>query len=117
MLNKNFASLEPPNRVPGGISVASVAPHRANHGGSAWSLPGRNPMERQPQDGSLTSPAPIAEMPSRTNGAKLACESDDARITGGTRSLSRRVLGLNVTAVQRKTPAARKLTPLPTQVA
>jgi hypothetical protein len=94
-----------------------MAPHRANHGGSAWSLPSRHPVELQPQDGSLTNPARIAEMPARINGAKLECESDDSRMTGGTRSLTRRVLGLNVTAGRRKTSASSKQAPLPAQVA
>jgi hypothetical protein len=55
-------------------------------------------------------------MPVRPGSWKLACESDDARITGTTRSLSRRVLGLNnVAADQRKNPLATSA--LPAQVA
>jgi hypothetical protein len=94
----------------------AAEPHRANHGGSAWSLPSRRSIDLQPQDGSLTNPPRVAEMPARTNGGKLAGESEDSRMTGGTRSLSRRVLGLNdVAAERRKTPQGR--TTLPTQVA
>jgi hypothetical protein len=117
MQNRNPALLAAPSRVANGGPPASIAPNHDNHGGSAWSLPSRERVERQPQDGSLTNPARIAEMPSRNNGAKLECESDDSSITGGTRSLTRRVLGLNVTAVRRKTSASSKQAPLPAQVA
>jgi hypothetical protein len=94
------------------VSAGSGAPHRVNHGSSAWSLPSRRPSDLQPQDGSLTNPARIAELPARGSGVKIAGESEDSRITGGTRSLMRRVLGLNnVTAEARKMAPARNSVP------
>jgi hypothetical protein len=74
------------------------AAHRVVHGGSAWSLPrGLNAL-RQPQDGAPAN-APHVLTPSQRN---ILSEPDDAGMTGGTRSLNRRVLGLNVTAAPRK---------------
>jgi len=120
MQDRNLAPLAASSRVQSGALPATVEARRANHGGSAWSLPSRSRQsaELQPQDGSLANPARIATMPSRNNGAKLDCESEDARITGGTRSLSRRVLGLNdVNTADRKATMSRRQTPLPSQVA
>jgi hypothetical protein len=49
--------------------------------------------------------------------ASLSNEPEDARLTGGTRSLTRRVLGLNVITEERKSALSMKtLTPV-TQVA
>jgi hypothetical protein len=75
---------------------------RVVHGGSAWSLPrGLNGM-RQPQDGaSPTAAAPSLLTTTQRHGHMLL-EPEDARITGGTRSLTRRLLGLNVTDAPRK---------------
>jgi hypothetical protein len=67
---------------------------RLSHGGSAWSLPRGTSSLRQPQDG-----ASLAGMLSQL-------EPEDAGMTGGTRSLSRRLMGLNVTAAPRKRAAA-----------
>ncbi len=83
---------------------------RMAHGGSAWSLPrGLNGL-RQPQDGasptlatiSADTASPLAALKPRNN----PFEAEDAGMTGGTRSLSRRLMGLNVTAAPRK-PATR----------
>jgi hypothetical protein len=38
--------------------------------------------------------------------SNLLNEPEDARLTGGTRSLTRRLLGLNIMTVSRKTAAA-----------
>ncbi len=115
MQNRNSA---PSERLPLrqlGIPESTAA-RRANHGGSGWSLPSRLSACLQPQDGSQAAAPRVARMPVRPGSWKLACESDDARITGTTRSLSRRVLGLNnVAADQRKNPLATSA--LPAQVA
>jgi hypothetical protein len=74
---------------------------RMVHGGSAWSLPrGLNGL-RQPQDG---APTAVAVPPLERKRAVLL-EPEDAGMTGGTRSLTRRLLGLNVADGPRR-PAA-----------
>ncbi len=67
---------------------------RMSHGGSAWSLPRGTNVLRQPQDGASMA------------GMSSLLEPEDTGITGGTRSLSRRLLGLNVTAAPRKPSAS-----------
>jgi hypothetical protein len=95
MKNPNLTRLATPSRsqAPG----SELEPHRVNHGGSPWSIPARHPATTQPQNGALRRPkrATVAASP-------LDCEPEDARLTGGTRSLSRRVLGLNVVLTGRR---------------
>ena len=74
---------------------------RIAHGGGAWSLPDAETRTRQPQDGAHTGTAEDAD---RRTERLPGREPADARMTGGTRSLMRRVMGLNVTAQ----PATRK---------
>ena len=75
--------------------------------GAAWrtrrraSLASDHQDLRQPQDGAPQKPI-IAMMPGRQYGS-LTAEPEDARLTGGTRSLMRRVLGLNVLQNLRRT--------------
>lgn len=77
--------------------VETMSWRRSGHGSSA--VPQRPQMMifRQPQDG---APEPssrrVATLPSAH--PSLSGEPEDARLTGGTRSLMRRVLGLNVAA-------------------
>ncbi len=78
------------------------AARRMGHGGSAWSLPRGLNVLRQPQDGAPSATAGVLS-PTQRN---VLSEPDDAGITGGTRSLTRRVLGLNVTAAPRKAAGA-----------
>lgn len=69
---------------------------RAMHGGTAWasSTPGENKLY-QPQDGAATPRSRVKEMASRL--LKFSAgEPEDARLTGGTRSLMRRLSGLNL---------------------
>jgi hypothetical protein len=61
----------------------------------------------QPQDGAAESPARINFLQASLH-VSLASEPEDARMTGGTRSLTRRVLGLNVTAEERKSALPMK---------
>jgi hypothetical protein len=83
-----------------------MASRKPNQGNSAWSLPSGKTL-KQPQDGAPTgiSAAARALLTSLRQANPLA-EPEDATLTGGTRSLTRRLLGLNVTSAQRKTPLA-----------
>ena len=57
---------------------------------------------RQPQDGALDLPTRVASISSKLQPA-LPMEPEDARLTGLTRSLYRRVMGLNVMNVTEAT--------------
>ncbi|MDE1154897.1 MAG: hypothetical protein PW735_04105 [Acidobacteriaceae bacterium] len=80
------------------ISTASTEARRVSHGGMAFTIP---PHPRQPQDGSA---APVSEdtqkqrfpLSSSYANTPLAGEPEDAQLTGSTRSLFRRAMGLNV---------------------
>ncbi|HEY5330021.1 MAG TPA: hypothetical protein VIJ79_09070 [Acidobacteriaceae bacterium] len=96
---------------------------RVGHGSTAWSVPSAETALCQPQDGASDprkrglERADVQEIGPRA--LRLASEPEDARLTGGTRSLSRRLMGLNVTAkLEPRKPAAvaRALSPR-TQVA
>ena len=66
---------------------------RSVHGGSAWTATANADLH-QPQDGAQEAGTLLT---ARTR--MSAREPEDARLTGGTRSLMRRVMGLNVTAL------------------
>jgi hypothetical protein len=87
----------------GEASVMPVMATRNGHGGLAWSLPMGDKSMRQPQDGAPEKHSRVARMSSYLNGCLLN-EPEDARMTGGTRSLTRRLLGLNVMSKRRKSP-------------
>jgi hypothetical protein len=110
MKNPNLTRLATPSRsqAPG----SELEPHRVNHGGSPWSIPARYPATSQPQNGALRRPPRPTVLTS-----PLDCEPEDARLTGGTRSLSRRVLGLNVMLTGRRSVVAVQLQPPAVQVA
>jgi hypothetical protein len=72
--------------------------------GSAWSVPFSTKKLNQPQDGSVDRRRRLAMINSHIH-TNLLNEPEDARMTGGTRSLTRRLLGLNIMS-KRKTPAA-----------
>lgn len=80
-----------------------MAAPRGGHGGGAWSLPFAEPMMFQPQDGAVDTRTRLATIKSHQH-SDLLQEPEDARLTGGTRSLNRRLLGLNIAAKIRKTP-------------
>ena len=66
----------------------------------------------QPQDGAaMRALAAELSVPSLRNAFGRFREPEDARLTGGTRSLGRRLLGLNV--IDRIKPAAREITTAP----
>lgn len=73
---------------------------RAGHGGVAWTASANADSMHQPQDGAQENGTLYTAMSRLANR-----EPEDARLTGGTRSLMRRVMGLNVTT------GARKLAP------
>lgn len=87
---------------------------RSVHGGSAWTTNGKPDALHQPQDGAAQEAGTLLAARKR-----LALrEPEDARLTGGTRSLMRRVMGLNVTALAGTRKASRPVPPKPhTQVA
>jgi hypothetical protein len=77
---------------------------RTGHGGFAWSAGSR--ILRQPQDGAPDTRSRLASIASRLNSGLIAesSEPEDASLTGGTRSLNRRLMGLNVIKTGRKLP-------------
>jgi hypothetical protein len=89
-----------PNELPVREDVHEVIGwKRVGHGGVAWTAAAKADSLHQPQDGAQ-EPGTLYTAMTR---AALR-EPEDARLTGGTRSLMRRVMGLNVTAL----PGARK---------
>jgi hypothetical protein len=72
-------------------------PHRTGHGGTAWASASTSiglVKLYQPQDGAIDPRRRVSDIASRMR--KMAGEPEDARLTGGTRSLMRRLSGLNV---------------------
>lgn len=97
----------PLNTAPSGLlgelqTFAPQSPRRTTHGGCAWSLPSRDRDSalRQPQDGSLTNAGQsvasgmLSALRARTETLTTTHDHDD-KLSGATRSLSSRVLGLN----------------------
>lgn len=85
----------------------SSSSKRTAHGSSAWSIPQADNRLAQPQDGAAEASKATADGYQDTNARTLrfpGSEPEDARITGGTRSLMRRVMGLNVAT----RPASRR---------
>lgn len=103
MLQRSFAGpkFDKPVTFHGGA-------RRVNHGAVAWSVPSLEDALRQPQDGVSRSEenraqdSVVQEINARS--VRPAGEPEDARLTGGTRSLMRRVMGLNVAAVLEREP-------------
>jgi len=86
------------------IAAVTIAPtRRSGHGETAWSMRTDAARLRQPQDGALDSRSRLATLRPRPQ-LGLLQEPEDATLTGGTRSLTRRLLGLNVGSMQRLTP-------------
>jgi len=85
------------------IGSSPIMSTKRGHGGLAWSQPLGEKVMRQPQDGAADSKRRMTMMASTFSTSALN-EPDDARLTGGTRSLARRLLGLNVLAEYRKGP-------------
>lgn len=76
-------------------------PRRTTHGSCAWTLPFgtttlRQPQDGVPRDGALTgSSQPVSSTRVKQLRSRAATDTDDDRLSGATRSLSNRVLGLN----------------------
>lgn len=95
-----------PNEVPA-RDAARFGYKRIGHGGMAWTAAANADELHQPQDGAQEAGILYTAM------SRLAHrEPEDARLTGGTRSLMRRVMGLNVTSAARKTPRQSLAQPL-----
>lgn len=77
---------------------------RGGRGGNAWLLPMAEAMS-QPQDGAATSLSQLVSMRSHLH-SNVFNEPEDARLTGGTRTLARRVMGLNVIPEKRTAVAS-----------
>ncbi len=109
---------QPPARMSSWISkigdvvrIPKMASRNGGHGGTAWSLPFAEAAEAgmmQPQDGAVDTRTRLANISSHQHSDGLH-EPEDARLTGGTRSLDRRLLGLNVlnTYVKRSAAAVK----------
>jgi hypothetical protein len=79
---------------------------RAGHGGLAWNRTFASDNMRQPQDGALDMRSRLSTINSKLKN-DLFVEPEDARLTGGTRSLTRRLLGLNgLGSGKRKSPGS-----------
>ena len=87
---------------------------RTMHGGTAWasSAPGENRLY-QPQDGAVEPRGRVLGLAARL--LKFSAgEPEDARLTGGTRSLMRRLSGLNLGQLMHpKAPKSVSKTQLP----
>jgi len=93
-----------PNKLP---AREGAGWKRNEHGGSAWTA-AQDGKLHQPQDGAQETGTLL------TARTRLSLrEPEDARLTGGTRSLMRRVMGLNVTALAgtRKAPRPMPVEP------
>jgi hypothetical protein len=82
-------------------SSVAETPRRTTHGSCAWTLPFgtttlRQPQDGVPRDGALTGSAqPLTSTRLKQLRSRPATDTDDDRLSGATRSLSNRVLGLN----------------------
>lgn len=93
-----------PNKLPVREGAREVTGWKRNeHGGSAWTAAKPDKLH-QPQDGAQETGTVVT---ARTRLTQR--EPEDARLTGGTRSLMRRTMGLNVTA----STGTRKAQPRP----
>jgi hypothetical protein len=99
------STASPQSRLNTATSTSEM-PRRIAHGGMAWAPTAADEVKLyQPQDGAEPK-SRVADITSRLR--KMAGEPEDARITGGTRSLMRRLSGLNVgmNMVRRALPVA-----------
>ena len=75
-------------------------PRRVAHGGVAWAVNRQEINLHQPQDGASDTRGRVTDIGSRL--LKIAAsEPEDARLTGSTRSLVRRLSGLNLERLTR----------------
>ncbi len=96
MMNTPLTPINAGKKIADELFPLRVANTReGKHGGTAWSTPFSDRSLRQPQDGVAERRTRLAMINSHLL-ANLLDEPEDARLTGGTRSLTRRLLGLNV---------------------
>jgi hypothetical protein len=95
------------------VRMPKLASRQGVHGGTPWSLPFAEAAMIQPQDGAVETRTRLASILSHQHSDGLH-EPEDARLTGGTRSLDRRLLGLNVlnTYAKRSTTAVKSVKPI-----
>lgn len=96
-----------PNRL---ATEVINAMRTVNHGGGTWRL--RDQELRQPQDGAPQAKSRTVEIETRL-GRTLISEPEDARLTGGTRSLTRRLAGLNIESPRHLETASLAAAPAP----
>lgn len=82
------------------VEGRETAARRVSHGATRFAS---DPRMRQPQDGAIDTASRIASITSKQQPA-IPSEPEDARLTGLTRSLYRRLMGLNVMNVNVDTP-------------
>jgi hypothetical protein len=101
------------NKIGDVVRMPNMASRHGVHGGTAWSLPFAEAGMIQPQDGAVDTRTRLANIRSHQHSDGLH-EPEDARLTGGTRSLDRRLLGLNVlnTYVKRSAAAVKAVKPI-----
>jgi hypothetical protein len=101
--------LAPERRWSAIAAISKRAGRRTEHGSTAFE-PATNMM--QPQDGAVDrSTERVKDIGARLQSSSLGAvgfEPEDARLTGGTRSLMRRALGLNFRALKPKKIEAKK---------
>jgi len=87
-------------------ALTPMAPRRTGYGSALRSqLPAAEQL-RQPQDGAAPIRAKLATITAHLQSQNdFFQEPEDARLTGGTRSLKRRLLGLNMGLKLKKVPA------------
>ncbi len=96
------------NKIGDVVRMPKMASRQDVHGGTPWSLPFVEAGMIQPQDGAVDTRLKLASIRSQqSNGLH---EPEDARLTGGTRSLDRRLLGLNV--LKRSAAAVKAVKPI-----
>ena len=88
------------------VRMPAMSTRRGGHGGTAWSMPFTEQGLVQPQDGAVDPRTRLASIRSHQH-SDLLHEAEDARLTGGTRSLDRRLLGLNVLDARAKRSSAK----------
>jgi len=100
MLPTSIGQLKSREAPPGRFAAVREIPHRVAHGGVAWAVNRQEINLHQPQDGATDTCRRVTDISSRL--LKIAAsEPEDARLTGGTRSLSRRLSGLNLERLSR----------------
>ena len=95
MTDKTLATTFFSDRLRSNVGTQAPTPRRTTHGSCAWSLPSRLEVQRQPQDGAQVGARPNGSIRS-IDERSFPSEAEDARLSGGLRSLARRVRGLNV---------------------